>query len=80
MVDFVYNNNSVYYESYMFWYSTLGIPVLYPETVSLRVQSPEGSPQINHSDWRDIEHFLAPLIYRSSRILLVCTHNKYFSM
>ena len=42
IVDFVYNNHSVYYRSYTFHYSTLEIPVLYMETVPPRVQPPEG--------------------------------------
>ena len=46
----MYNNNGVYYDSYTFCYSTLGIPVLYLETVPPRLQPEEESPWMNHSD------------------------------
>ena len=35
-----------------FCYSTLGIPVLYMETVPPAVQPHERSPRMNHSNWR----------------------------
>ena len=44
-VDFVCNNNSVYYDSYTFCYSTLGIPLLYMETVPPGCNPRRGVPK-----------------------------------
>ena len=45
IVAFVFNNNTVYYDSYTFHYRTLRIPVLYMETVPPGVDTRWGVPQ-----------------------------------